>query len=480
MTGNLSNAGIQKKVFIAWYVLLAYIAGSLYFNYIDSADTIQYLELAKEYSKNGLFEHPNAYWSPLLSWLIAPFCWFKTNPVHALKLIQLSCGFILYIQVLNRLSTLKLPQSLNIPLSLVFPVIILSYALLYGTPDLLFLVLLMAIVKRLPQFTESIKKSIVLGLLGALLYFSKAAGFYLFILATGLVQLYHAFVIKNKNSLAPYLSCMGIFILISGVWIFSLSKHEHHLTISSAGKYNLNILSPAINPDLYAELQHPISKDTLMAPDPVCGSSSWMQPDKYQLNNWSPFSSSENSCWYGKNILRNFKSIRSFYFGLDAGTLIIVVLFLLFLFKKQAVLQLFKGYKYELITAISVSLFYCLVFVQPRYLWLNEVLLLLMAASTTRLIYQYKKTPAYLFLTAVLLLSIRVPLKEMGANADRGKALKVFIEQNALHGNLASVHAQQQDDYTSTNLVAYYTHSNYFGRLSADKNKEEENRLLLK
>src|SRR5436190_23908726 len=60
--------------------------------YIDSADTLQYITIAKNYSAGNFTDAVNSFWSPLITWLLVPFVLLGTEPVFAFKILQIIIG----------------------------------------------------------------------------------------------------------------------------------------------------------------------------------------------------------------------------------------------------------------------------------------------------------------------------------------------------------------------------------------------------
>src|SRR6478735_779060 len=54
---------------------------------LTSIDGISYASIAQQYADGDWGNAFNAYWSPLYSWLAAPFLWLGTSPLLALDLV---------------------------------------------------------------------------------------------------------------------------------------------------------------------------------------------------------------------------------------------------------------------------------------------------------------------------------------------------------------------------------------------------------
>ncbi len=460
----------ENRIFVGLYVFCCVLLLPLYINYIDAADAIQYLELSREYAGRG-FQNVSSYWSPLLSVLLIPFVHAKLNLVAGMKIIQCLASLYIYSFSLHSLQQNQPTRILRIAYAITLAILLLSYALLWGTPDLLFLALLLKTItvisgkkekSRLPQW-------LVLGILGALLYFTKAIGFYVFIV---LCLIFAVMKYREEKKGVIFLHLVAAFLtflLLLSPWVYAISKQEGKLNIGTAADYNRNILSPALNPDVYGELQHPMSKDTLIAA-PSGYSSSWISPDKYTIKKWQPLEGKENLHWYKKIVWRNLQSIRSFYFGADAGLFLLLGMVLLLLFTNRPQLfTLLKAYKNYLLVALVLTMGYSLIFVQPRYLWWNEWLILLLAAGVIHIIYHWHKAAGILLLILTFGTAIYQPLKELYIHSLEGKEIKTLAENNKISGNIITLHSALKDDYTVGTAIAYYSGSQYLGRLDLAK-----------
>jgi len=89
---------IDKKLVI---ILILYLVLGLtllgYYQYQINPDGVGYIQTAWKYLSGDFYGAVNAYWGPLLSWLLIPFLYFNQNPDYALysaKILSLILGFL--------------------------------------------------------------------------------------------------------------------------------------------------------------------------------------------------------------------------------------------------------------------------------------------------------------------------------------------------------------------------------------------------
>jgi hypothetical protein len=249
-----------------------------------------------------------------------------------------------------------------------------------------------------------------------------------------------------------------------------LSERENHFTISSAGKYNLALVSPNENPDLIHEMKHPIQRGNLL-PLPDTGAlSAWEQPDKLMKNTWNPFSSKEDFLSYLKVISINLRSTRHFHFGLDLGAFLLLILFFLF-FKDRNLLMNFIADNFILIlTCMTCTGLYCLVLAVHRYLWINDVVILILFTKLFSSLRWPEKILFPLVILAIVLVTFE-PVTDLAKNINGDKTLyqtcQKIVGNHLLEGNLASLDiGESEQSYHNSSIVAYLTKQKYFGMIS--------------
>src|SRR5271154_6730526 len=167
------------------FVLIAFIFISIgllpFFQYHINPDGICYLRIARYYSEGNFNAAINACWSPLICWLLAPLYKIGIPELIAFRLLNIIIAcFVLYkIHIILNKFFNNISESfrLFIIVSCASELLILHFNTI--TPDLLTLYLLLFLLE-IYLSDKILQKPLLVGLLGALLYFTKAYSFYFF------------------------------------------------------------------------------------------------------------------------------------------------------------------------------------------------------------------------------------------------------------------------------------------------------------
>lgn len=474
--------------------------------YVNNPDSYQYLSIAKKYATLNWSLAPNAYWSPLFSWLLALPISIGLNGIIALKITQLIVGgFALYGWfLLTRKTGLKGILLLLVQAGII-PFVI-SYAQLNPTADILFLTVFIFLILNLSEgsWLVGYGSALVSGVFGAFLYYSKAFGFPLFIalmLISGIIRYWSTkdHIIWKKAGLS-----LMIFALISAPWIVLLSVKYNTLTLSKSTAFNF---TKEVAPMPGEQVQLPVLTGGLIAPPDSLSASAWEAPgDVVSLHQLHPFGNKEDLKLWFRVLKRNILSIYYFDFRRQAGIFFLII-FIIYFFK--------KGYKNILNNRLILFLFlsmlciyggYSLILVHTRYIWVCTWIMMLMSAwmvqemsekGTRRIIF-----PVLFFL--MLLVAMKRPVKEILFGEDKevsalwlGKAithpaqtmaimyrednlLKSFCqkmkEEHFLSGNMASLRndSPERNYYASSLFVTSFLPLHYYGQLETHKTIDEQ------
>src|SRR5687767_10061499 len=83
---------MKSNFLLVIYLLFAVLLYPFLKYYVDSADTLQYITIAKNYSTGNFADAINSFWSPLITWLLVPFILLGIEPVFAFKILQVIIG----------------------------------------------------------------------------------------------------------------------------------------------------------------------------------------------------------------------------------------------------------------------------------------------------------------------------------------------------------------------------------------------------
>jgi hypothetical protein len=183
-----------------------------------------------------------------------------------------------------------------------------------------------------------------------------------------------------------------------------------------------------------------------------------------------------------KIIFKNLWSIQSFYFGKDAGTILVLGMLFLVLKKRNEAKIIFSENIIPILIAVSCTLPYIFVLVTDRYIWINNIVLGVLAIAVFDVLSKKNRNISIVFLLIFSILIAFQPAKELLANHDDYS--NIFLEEETLSkyisGNTVSVLTNGEiggENYTKSTLINYFSHSKYFGILCVpeqSKNMSDE------
>jgi len=474
-SGEIHSVKTQASVLcLIIYTIVAIILFPA-FHYTFQTDTLQYLVIAQKYANGFFADAVNSYWSPLFSWLIAIVLKTGIESFTAIYLIQLTTGIAAIYGVFKLIGLRKKKQYSSWLIYLSLTTLIFSFAILVPTPDLLLATIgiwYMIYLSRINYLVERKYPTLIFGILGTLLYFAKAAGFFFFLLS----YTAYSFYVGNKDPLIrkavikQYIISLFTFLFLSSFWVAAISKKEKKILISSTLEYNFNIIGPAMNPYVFDLLHHPYENGKLVKPPDENSVSGWETPQKMETENWSPLANMENFIHYMKVIGRNLISIQSYYFGLDAGTILLLGLFILFFINRNWIKKIFSDNILPLTIAFSCTIPYLFVLVMERHIWINNIVILMLAVSLFDFILRNYKLASAIFLFSFCGTILLVSIKELVYAKDN---YSYIINDKAelseyLAGNTASmitVNENGEENYTKSTVVNYVSKCKYYGMI---------------
>jgi hypothetical protein len=455
------------------YLVLA-IFSLQFFQYKIAGDEISYIDVAHAYAIGHLGNAINGYWSPLFSWLMVPFIFllgFKPLiGVYISKIITIIIGFFIILSIRRLSHTFNLDKSVERGLLFAMIPSILFFALLYNTPDLLLVLLLILYLSILfdSEYSNKLIYGVYCGIVGGAAYLTKSYAFPFFLFHFLLFNLIFYFKsnlnIEKKNILKNLILGLSIFFVISGLWAGIISEKYGELTISTSGAYNQalvgpeykdNIMDTGISPIYYVGLIKPPNTDSISIGDDYT---------YLKLNQWSPFNSWKNMKYelnlIGANILYTFNILESFMSS--AFIILILITYLIFRSKLD---KLSKNIlKYLLLTMLIYMGGYCLITPEWRYLWFIFVLLMFSGFYILDRLYKSKTinlTMRNIFLVFFIFSLIFQPTIQavhFANQHDNSYNLSNILRQSyGIHGNLAS------NKYLQMDTISYYLNAKYYG-----------------
>jgi hypothetical protein len=289
-----SNAAIPLSIYrigpFAVYFFLVLIAYPFY-RFLVAPDAVSYIAIADHYLHGEWAEAFNSYWSPLISWLVAPLLAIGVPGLIAIKLVCILAGFgtLWYFRRVIRL--LNLSPLLELIALYTAAVMVTRFALVWITPDLLTATIVLYYLGIIlsPDYANRSRAGLLCGIAGVIGYFSKAYNFYYFLIHFTLVSAFYWITntdTRRTRITRHFVTGLIVFLLGCAPWITVLSIRTGSLTMSTAGDWNHRIVGPnSSGPPQFYRLMPPSGPHAL---------SMWENPSPSLLPAWSPLASIGN------------------------------------------------------------------------------------------------------------------------------------------------------------------------------------------
>ncbi|KUG22887.1 hypothetical protein ASZ90_007322 [hydrocarbon metagenome] len=232
-------------------ILIYFVIVSLFFSRFSqdmSVDGVSYVEIARLYLAGNWQEAVNGFWSPLISWLLVPLLACKLSPDIAFKIITISAGLIALFANGALVSQCVKNRNLSLIVQCAAAVMIASFALLVCTPDILGLAFsLLFIVALITSLrTKRFSWIFTAGVLLVISYFAKT-----FFLPFGICiavmfpsagfALHHSLDRFRYDIRNTILICCIAAVLVMP-WVIAIHAKYGEWTIGTAGKLNFDLV----------------------------------------------------------------------------------------------------------------------------------------------------------------------------------------------------------------------------------------------
>lgn len=361
---------LEKHRFFYISVLVIFLFGLALlpaYQYQINPDGISYIGIAQKYAR-GDFRHAiNGYWGPLLSWLMVPGILLSFNPILTIKFIQLLT--VVGIMTVTYLTLKELVEENYLTRLAVFLVGLVSLNWAFTgplTPDLLVCLLsltLVYIAAKLTQPQHIYSLSIIFGGLGALLYFSKSVGFYLFGCIWLIVALLRHVQYKKKHfsfnpsNIRYTIVSLLTFALLVLPFVATISLKYRQPTIGTSGAYNFALNGPHT-------IGHPMLSTTIEPPNSTA-ISIWEDISRVKIVNWNPVGSPSN---VGHLFTIVYKNLSALYMAIPSVYWLLLPLALMFILLRDN-RPFVKQYKTLILLFCLINMAaYLPIFIEARYL----------------------------------------------------------------------------------------------------------------
>ena len=443
----------------SWWipVLLFAVGGSLLFHlyqYQVNPDGISYLSIAHQYTTGSFHSALNAYWGPLLSWLVIPLLVFGMYPVVAIKLLGLIIG-ALFIQALWKCAVLS-GTGIRWATFVSCAVIPFIWQCVFTitTPDLLLALLLCYVFLITSSLIHepTLPKSVLLGLLAGLCFLTKAYALPLLIIWFLTLVIYQRHTIPYKSLARPLLISIAIFCIILVSWSCALYSKYGKIIISSTGQFNFNILGPRSS-------GYPMHYVGFINPPSPSAASSWDDPTLLPTNSWRGASFSNAEFFFSNILVKNVLKTVQVFKHYPIVALLLLLIPLLGKSRKGKTRSVF------LLSALGAlnACGYMLILVEERYLWFT---VLVSAMVPYALIQQLElrksiKRSVLGITTTLLIVSMIYPVRNLQKDRYTGKYF-LNLAQTMRAENIPGPVASDSSWHNSLYL-SYFMGEPYFG-----------------
>lgn len=475
----------DRLLIVAIYLLVCAWVWPFVRYYVDNADSFQYISIAEHIVKGKWQFAVNAYWSPLVSWLLAPYLMICEDGVAAFKYLQIVLGVFVLLQWIDFLALTKMDVRVQRIVAYAIIPFVVNYGLMNLTPDLLFVGVMLSFINALINWLEKKNDGETLGWYGGILFLTKSFGLIIFIFVMIVAW-------RMKGERVPRLILIKIikpFLLICGVWIAMISIKEKRITISAAARFNM---SYEVAPTPGKIVAMPVITNGLLPPANREALSAWEEPgSQIRLTSLNPFL---DTAHYFEVVKRNFLSLYYGDYQRQMGIVFIIALLLYFLFREKEV-STPLWIKISLVVMGGMYLGYGLILMHSRYVWICSMLFLPTSIYFLSEIkyFSKKKVVGEILFLSIALFSLKKPIKEMILNGDRGinnlqffhtirstkDTMRIFYKpEKKLHQdiellkkilpvgqNFASLKNEnsERDQYAKGLMIAYECKGKYFG-----------------
>jgi hypothetical protein len=401
-----------------------------------TADSMLYFSIADKYLSGDLQNAINGYWGPLLAWLIMPFLFFGINDVLAINILNLMFGILSLLGVWILTVRFEIAGKIKGILLICMLPIVLQFSLVQPMDFLLVCILIFYVgIVFDVDYPKKINAGVFSGILGSLAYFTKAYAFPFFIVHFFLMNLLHYIRITAKVD-AP-----GPDVVGGGL-----------------------------------EFGVPVFKEGFFEPPNKTAFVIWEDPSYLRGEPWNAWQSLRHFKHFIKLMLKNVSDGLKIFESFSSLSVVILIAYILLLSGRSKNEILSHGVLlYPLFTIILFSGGYLLFHFEARYLWLTNILLLLMGGHVISDLFRkefFRSDLRKNILIVVFTISfIFVPTKYFVQAGREGMDRDMYhistdLNQYNIRGNLASnrEHVPVHDAWHKTFRLAYWLDSRYYGQ----------------
>ena len=384
---RLLSAARSSWVSYGLYLLIAGVFWQAY-AFRNGPDMISYLSIANEYFAGHWRDAINTFWSPLISWLVAVGMTTHIPPYPLMRVLVTLSGLVGLAAIRRLALRLGLREEMCAGVTLIAAIMLSSYAMLVPGPDFISICLLILYLNCICTDGPDRRRNWLLaGVIGALLYLTKAYMFS-FVIAHLIVSTTFRLwsPIERSARRKVLTNCLGAIcclLIVSGPWLVVISLTAGHPLLSAAGGWNY--AKAQMDPHWFPHLTR-----GLFPPANPSAVSVWEDPGRMPLPPWNPLSSAKSAQRQIDVAARNV--LYFVYFAVRASVLsIVIVPVFAWMTLRRIPKEQLNSWRCLLAAYAIYPLGYILISLgEERYIWIENVLLLLMGACIADFIWTHR------------------------------------------------------------------------------------------
>jgi hypothetical protein len=444
-----------------------------------TGDAMLYVSIAQKYLAGDVHNAINGYWGPLLAWLLVPFLYAGISDILAIKLLNLVFGILTFIGIWYLSFRFEMSGVVRNTVLIASLPIVLKFSMVQPMDFLLVCILIYYLgIAFKDDYYNKVTSGLSCGFLGSFACLTKAYAYPFFIVHFFVINVLHFIGSSSKevrkkvlkNATAGFV----LFFLVSGIWIITISNKYGYFTFSTMRKTNFSAPGPEVKGG-GLEFGVPVFKEGFYEPPNDTAFVIWEDPSYLRGKPWSAWQSKTHFIHFIKLTLKNIAEGLKIFESFSSFSLIIIVAYILFLIASSLKELLSKmDILNHLFTLVLFSGGYVLFHFEPRYVWLSNVLLLLMGGHLLSMLFQQsffnsksrKNILLVFFLISFIFTPSRFVIQTGNYTMDQEMYdLSIELKQFNVKGNFASNrHAEGHEPWHKTFRLAYWLNSKYYGQ----------------
>ena len=437
------NSRMKKTAllfFLAIYALLFFLLMPGY-KYIIDPDAVGYIKIAERVASADYARSVNGLWSPLNAWLLVPFLKAGMNAVLAARYLTgiFGCGSIIALFFL--LNKFTVHKYAHVGIMSAATIVLLHYTFHELFADLLLVMMLLVYLNIVcsRNFINSNFKLILCGLFCAAGFYAKAYFFYFGILHLAVTIF---ILLKHEQQKFSWLHWLGKFaipiavLLVSVIpWAFAMKGKYGKLTISTAGQFNQTWVLSTVYPQPKVLFVTPHYEDSY---------SFWDDPTYWPAKPVTPFTNKTVFLHQLKLLFGNTQETIGMLNDFSFLSMVVLITALLLLTARNRMMIQNKNNSILFALLLLYPLGYIILHVEPRFLWITNISLIILAGITITILQQtgYLKNKFFAVACIICFGSFCLyPLNQLQNQYGQGKeayAMAAAFRQQGLTGKFIS------------------------------------------